>query len=129
MTTQEKTALWPYAVGSAAVCAVALVAALVSRNSACIYGVSAAALGALCALSALGASARKGLNGVLAGFSLGFLARAIFVAVGLIASGARGQDALSYVFSFFGVYAATQLVEVLFVRATSRVQGTGAATP
>jgi len=46
----------------------------------------------------------------------------VLVAAGLLASGARGNDALTYVFSFFGLYLATQIVEILFV--ASAAQGT-----
>ena len=52
---------------------------------------------------------------------MGYLATAFLVAVGLIASGAHGRDALTYVFVFFALYAATQVVEVLFVRGQGAV--------
>ncbi len=82
----------------------------------------AASLGALCGLSALWAAAGRGVNGVLAGFTIGFLSRAILVAVGLVASGARGNLALVYVAAFFSLYAATQIVEVLFVHKSSQLR-------
>lgn len=115
--------LWPFAAASAGACALGLVVALLlpapARGPA-VYGALAASVGALCGLSALAASVGKGLNGLLGGFSAGFLARAILVAVGLVASGARGNLALVYVGAFFVLYAATQAVEVLFVHKSSR---------
>jgi hypothetical protein len=116
----------PYAVASAAACAVGIAVALCLRDparGAAVYGTAAASLGALCALVALAKSAHRGLNGVLAGFSIGFLCRAALVAAGLLASGARGDLALVYVAAFFALYAATQVIEVLFVHSSSRPQG------
>jgi dolichol kinase len=114
---------WPYAVTSAACCALGLGVALVlpepSRTPA-IFGAAASSLGALCAFTALAASAGRSLNGVLAGFVIGFLCRALLVGVGLVASGAKGGGALTYVFCFFALYAATQVVEVLLVRASAQ---------
>src|SRR6267378_1075471 len=75
---------------------------------------------------AMARAAGKGVNGVLTGFSIGFLSRAALVAAGLLASGARGNLALVYVAAFFTLHAATQVIEVLFVHANSRPQG---ATP
>ena len=115
--------LWPFAAASAGACALAIVVALLlpaAPRGPAVYGVLAASVGALCGLSALAASTGRGLNALLGGFSIGFLARALFVAVGLIASGARGNLALVYVGAFFSVYAATQAVEVLFVHKSSR---------
>ena len=128
---KSTTRLWPFAFASAAACALGLVAALllpVEWRGPAVYGALASSVGALCGLSALAASVGRGLNGVLGGFSVGFLCRAILVAVGLIVSGARGNLALVYVFAFFTLYAATQLVEVLFVHASSRRLSSG-ATP
>lgn len=116
----------PYAIASAAVCALGIGASLMlpepSRGPA-LYGSGAAALGALCAFAALARAAGKGVNGVLTGFSIGFLCRMALVAVGLLASGARGNLALMYVGAFFTLYATTQVIEVLFVQASSRPQG------
>jgi hypothetical protein len=114
----------PYAAASAIACAVAIALALMFRNPAALYGVFAASVGALCGLAGLHAFASRGVNGALIGFSLGFLARAILVAAGLLASGATGNQSLTYVFSFFGLYAATQVIEVLFV-----ARGLQGATP
>ena len=114
-----------YAVASAAACALGIGASLLvpePLRGPAVYGIAAASLGALCAFAAL-AAAGKGFNGVLLGFSIGFLCRAALVAAGLIASGARGNLALVYVAAFFTLYAVTQVIEVLFVQASSRPQG------
>jgi hypothetical protein len=114
--------VWPYAAASAACCVpglgLAMALAEPSRTPA-VFGTAAASLGALCAMAAL-AAAGKGLNAVLAAFVIGFLCRGLLVGAGLIASGAHGSAALTYVFSFFAIYAATQIVEVLFVRAQAQ---------
>ena len=115
-----------YALASAAACVVAIAVALClpePARSPAVYGTAAASLGALCAFAALARSAHRGLNAVLAGFTIGFLCRAALVAAGLLASGARGHLALVYVAAFFALYAATQLIEVLFVHRSSRPQG------
>jgi hypothetical protein len=107
---------------SAACCALGLGVAMVLGEPArtpAVFGAAAASLGALCAMAAL-AAAGKGLNPVLAAFVIGFLCRALLIGVGLVASGVRGNAALTYVFSFFAIYAATQVVEVLFVRAQAQ---------
>lgn len=115
--------VWPFAVASAAACALALLLALrvpAPARTAALWGAAAAAVSAALALSALALLAGKGTNGILAGFSVGFLARVALVAAGLFASGARGDLALVYTAAFFSLYAATQVIEVLFVRQTSR---------
>lgn len=114
--------VWPYAIASAACCALSLGLAMGLGEPArtpAVFGAAAASLGALCALAALTAASRS-LNGVLGAFVAGFLCRGLLVGVGLFASGARGNAALTYVFSFFALYAATQVVEVLFVRAQAQ---------
>jgi hypothetical protein len=121
--------LAPYALASAAACAVGFGLCLLvpgAARVAALYGAGAASLGALLGLGALSLSAGKGINGFLAGFTAGFLCRAVLVAAGLLVSGARGNLALVYTGAFFTLYAATQLVEVLFVHRSSRPQG---ATP
>jgi hypothetical protein len=124
--TETPSKARPYALASAAVCALGIAAALLlpepSRGPA-LYGTGASALGALCAFAALSRAAGKGVNSVLTGFSIGFLCRAALVAAGLLASGARGNLTLMYVGAFFTLYAATQVIEVLFVQASSRPQG------
>jgi hypothetical protein len=87
---------------------------LAAHQPAAVYAAVAASMGALCALSALIGWADRGVNGVLTGFAIGFLCRAL-IAVGLLASGARGDAALVYVFTFFALYASTQVIEVLYV--------------
>ena len=125
--TRSKAA--PFAIASAAVCILGIGISLMlpepGREPA-LYGAASAALGAVCAFSALTRGVAKGSTGVLTGFSIGFLCRAGLVAAGLLASGARGNLALVYAGAFFALYAATQVIEVLFVHASSRPQG---ATP
>ncbi|OLC71831.1 MAG: hypothetical protein AUG04_00920 [Deltaproteobacteria bacterium 13_1_20CM_2_69_21] len=127
--TETPSKAAPFAIASAAICALGIGISLLlpepGRGPA-VYGAASAALGALCAFSALARGVTKGSTGVLTGFSIGFLCRAALVAAGLFASGARGNLALVYVGAFFTLYAATQVIEVLFVHASSRPQG---ATP
>jgi len=123
---EKRSRTRPFAVASALVCVVALAVALSIPEPAkgpAVYGAGAATLGAFCAFAALALAAGKGVNGVLTGFSIGFFCRAALVAAGLLASGARGNLALVYVAGFFVVYAATQVIEVLFVGSSSRPQG------
>jgi hypothetical protein len=124
LSDAAKKPVLPYAVASACACAIGIVLALVFRKPIALYAALAASAGALCGLSGLAAFANRGLNGVMLGFTVGFLARGVLVAVGLLASGARGNDALTYVFTFFALYLATQIVEVLFV-----ARGAQGATP
>jgi hypothetical protein len=127
--TETRSKPRPFAIASAAVCALAIGISLLlpgpGREPA-IYGSASAALGALCAFPALARGLTKGSTGVLTGFTVGFLCRAGLVAAGLFASGARGNQALVFAAAFFTLYAATQVIEVLFVHASSRPQG---ATP
>jgi hypothetical protein len=128
-TAAKTPRAWPFGAASAGACALGVLFALLLREparQAAVYGAAAASLGALCGFSALAASVDRGVNGLLAGFTIGFLCRAVLVAVGLFASGVRGSLALVYTAAFFALYAATQLIEVLFVHASSRGQG---ATP
>jgi hypothetical protein len=114
---------------SAGACALAIAGSLLlpsGARGAALYGTASAALGALCAFSALVRGVGKGGTAVLTAFSIGFLCRAVLVAAGLLASGARGNLALVFAGAFFTVYAITQVIEVLFVHASSRPQG---ATP
>jgi len=117
--------VWPFAAASAGACALGFGAALLVPGEArapALWGVLSATVSGALALIALAAMAGrdKGVNGVLGGFVLGFLARGALVAVGLVASGARGNLALVYVAAFFILYAATQVIEVLFVQMRSR---------
>jgi len=109
-----KSRIWPFATASAAAGAAGIAAAMI-HGGAAVYGAVAASVGAVVALAALVAAIDRGLNGVLFGFTVGFLIRVVLVAVGLIASGARGNAALAYVVAFFAVYLVTQTVEVMFV--------------
>ena len=119
----------PFAMASGGACALAIAASLLLPEPArgpAVYGVVSAALGALCAFSALVRGVGRGGTAVLTAFTIGFLCRAALVAAGLLASGARGNLALVFAAAFFTLYAATQVIEVLFVHANSRTQG---ATP
>jgi hypothetical protein len=87
-----------------------------------LAGAVAALASAAVALTGLAIGVRKGVNGLLAGFSAGFLARMAAVAVGLIASRAEGHAALLYAASFFGFYALSQAIEIAFVWSSSRAQ-------
>ena len=110
-----KPRIWPFAAASSAACALGLGLSIPFGPPA-VYGAVAASLGAVCALSALVMSIDRGVNG----FTIGFLCRAVLVGAGLMTSGARGGLAVVYVIAFFALYAVTQIVEVLFVRAHSR---------
>jgi hypothetical protein len=116
----------PFAVASAAACALGIAAASflpASVRVPALYGAVAASLGAVCAFAALVRTAGKGVNGLLLGFTIGFLCRAALVGIGLVASGARDNLALVYVAAFFTLYVSTQVIEVLFVHKSSRPQG------
>lgn len=121
-----RTRATPFAIASAATCALGIGVSLLLpgpvRGTA-LYGAVAASFGALCAFTALARSTGKGLNGLLTGFTVGFLCRAALLAIGLVASGARDNLALVYVGAFFTLYVSTQVIEVLFVHASSRTQG------
>ena len=92
-----------------------------------LWGVGSALLAGFIALAAvhLGlTTGKRGVNGLLVGFSVGFLARGALVALGLVLSGVRGQAALPYVFAFFLLYAATQGVEIaVVIQHNARSQG------
>jgi hypothetical protein len=125
--TKASVPVWPFAASSAAACGLGIAASLLlpdALRGPAVYGAAAASAGALCGLWALKASAGRGINGVLAAFTIGFLCRAVLVAAGLLVSGARGNLALVYVAAFFALYAATQVVEVLFVHQSSRTGAT-----
>ena len=87
------------------------------------WGFGCALLSGLLALPAVHLGLARGTSGLLAGFTAGFLARAALVAVGLVASGARGAAALPYVFAFFVLYAVTQGVEIAYVVRHARPPG------
>src|SRR5581483_9074085 len=87
----------PFAIASAAACALGIAAAFLlpaSVRGAAVYGAVAASLGAVCAFTALVRATGKGVNDLLLGFSIGFLCRAALVGIGLVASGARDNLAL-----------------------------------
>jgi hypothetical protein len=127
--SERRSKARPYAAASAVACVLAIAVSLLLPEPVrgpAVYGACAASVGALCAFGALARAPGKGLNAILLGFTIGFLCRAALVAVGLLASGARGNLALVYVAAFFTLYGVTQVIEVLFVQASSRPQG---ATP
>ncbi len=120
----------PWAGASAAVCALGIGVSLLlpaDVRGPALFGAVAASIGGLCGFAALAAFIGGGVNGVFAGFTIGFLCRAVLVAAGLLLSGARGNLALVYVAAFFTLYAGTQLVEILFVYSSTR--RTSGATP
>ncbi len=124
--TGTRSKATPFAIASAAACALGIAVAFLlpgPLRAPALYGAVAASLGALCAFTALVRSTGKGVNGLLTGFAIGFLCRAALVGIGLVASGARDNLALLYVAAFFTLYASTQVIEVLFVHASSRPQG------
>ena len=127
--SEPRSKATPFAIASAIVCALGIGVALLlpqpSRGPA-LYGAASAAVGALCAFSALVRAIGRGGSAVLTAFTVGFLCRAALVAAGLVASAARGNLALVFAAAFFTLYAATQVIEVLFVHVSSRPQG---ATP
>lgn len=131
MTEMKAAApLWPFAASSAAACVLGIAVSLLLPGEArgpALYGAAAASLGAVCGLAALRGFVSRGVNGVLAGFTIGFFCRAVLVAAGLLASGARGNLALVYVAAFFALYAATQIVEVLFVHQSAPMPGPSAS--
>ena len=116
-----RPALLPYALASASLCALALLAAgQASHMRAALFGAGAATLSAAFALPALALGAPKGTSGVLAGFVGGFFVRMVAVAAGLILSKAQGDGAIAYAAAFFLLYALTQTVEVAYVWATRK---------
>jgi len=125
-STRIRPALLPYLLASLLLCVLALSAAACASDRAAVHGVCAAAVAALCALPALALGVPHGTNGILTGFLVGFFARMIAVAAGLVLSGVRGGAALTYALSFFGLYAVTQTVEVAYVWASSRARRAGA---
>ena len=117
----QRTPLFPFAAASAAACAIGIGGALLAGGRPALFGAGAASLAAVGALAALSSGVRQGsVNGLLLAFTVGFFCRMILVALGLITSGARGDAALAYVGSFFALYLVTQVIEILFVRASSR---------
>ena len=123
MTAAPKRSVVPFGLASAILCALAIGGALLlpdATRSAGIFGAVAGSAGAVCALGSLAAFAGQGVQGVLLGFTVGFLCRVALVGIGLVASGARGDAALVYAGSFFALYLATQIVEVLFVAKSAR---------
>jgi hypothetical protein len=88
-----------------------------------LWGVGSALLAGLLSLPAVHLGLGKGTNGLLAGFTVGFFARGLLVALGLVLSGARGTAALPFVAAFFVLYAATQGAEIVYVIQHARAAG------
>jgi hypothetical protein len=120
-STRVRPALLPYLLASASLCTVAVAAATYASPSAALHAAAAGAVAAFIALPALGVGAAHGTNGILAAFVVGFFARMIAVAVGLVLVGARSGAALTYTAWFFALYVATQAVEVAYVWSSSRL--------
>jgi hypothetical protein len=126
-SARTRPALLPYALASASLCAMGFAgASLAGEARAALFGAGAAAVAAFCALPALAAGVSHGTNGILTGFLVGFFARMVAVAAGLVLSGARGAAALAYALSFFALHALTQAVEVAYVWGSSRRRRAGA---
>ena len=129
MTPEKNVSVAPYAVASALACSIAVGASMLlpdASRMAGVFAAVAASAGALCSLSAFAAVAGRGTQGVLLGFTIGFLCRAALIGIGLVASGARGNTALVYVGCFFALYLATQMIEILYVARTARPLEKGA---
>jgi hypothetical protein len=90
------------------------------------WGAGTSLAAGLTSLPAVLFGARAGTLGLFGGVVAGFLVRLVFVASGLLASGARGRDALPYVFAFFALFAATVGVEIAFVLKHAPAQGSHA---
>jgi len=109
----------PYLGASAVVCAAAVISTLAVPagpvRASVTLGILTAVTGAGCAMVALALLIDRGINGVLAGFTIGFFLRALLLGGGLVAALAHAGAALPFVAAFFAVYAPTQVIEVLFV--------------
>jgi hypothetical protein len=84
--------------------------------------VGSSLLAGLISFAAIHAGYPKGINGLFAGMVGGFFARMILVAVGLVASGARGDAALAFALIFFAVFAVTQATEIAYVIARNKAR-------
>ncbi len=79
-------------------------------------------LAGLASFAAVHVGYAHGTNGLFAGIGAGFFARMSLVAVGLVASGARGSAALAFALTFFAVFAATQATEIAYVISRSKAR-------
>lgn len=78
------------------------------------WGAFSSLAAGLVTLYAVHVGLRRGINGLLAAISIGFLLRTVLLGVGFVAAGARTAP-FEYVIPFFLVYAATQGVEIVYV--------------
>ena len=78
------------------------------------WGAFASLAAGLVTLFAVHLGLRRGINGLLAAISVGFLLRTVLLGVGFVAAGARTAP-FEFVIPFFLVYAATQGVEIVYV--------------
>jgi len=86
-----------------------------------------ALLAGLASLAAVHLGCARGTNGLFAGIGVGFFARLVLLAVGLVASHARGDEALVYAFTFFALFVLTQGTEIAYVLSRSRSHSARAA--
>ena len=78
------------------------------------WGAFASLAAGLVTLFSVHAGLRRGVNGLLAAISVGFLLRTVLLGAGFVVAGARTAP-FEYVIPFFLVYAATQGVEIVYV--------------
>jgi|GEM_PF-3603724 len=76
----------------------------------------------LVALFAVHAGYDHGTNGLLGGFAGGMFARMILLGIGFFASGARGNTALAFTFTFFALYLLTVGTEIAYVLTRQRAK-------
>ncbi len=86
-----------------------------------------ALLAGLASLAAVHQGYARGTNGLFAGIGLGFFSRMVLLAVGLVATHARGDAALAYAFTFFALFVLTQGTEIAYVLSRSRSRTARAA--
>jgi hypothetical protein len=120
--SKRQAVAWEASLG---LCAVAL-CLLCARElrSALLWGAAASLLAGFVSLPAVLVGLEKGTSGLFAGMVVGFLCRLLFVALGFVASGVHGREALPFVFAFFAVFAATVGVEIAYVAGHARRAGT-----
>jgi len=78
------------------------------------WGAFSALAAGLVTLYAVHVGLRRGVNGLLAAISVGFLLRTLLLGLGFLGAGARAAP-FEFVIPFFLVYAATQGVEIVYV--------------
>jgi hypothetical protein len=78
------------------------------------WGALSALAAGLVTLYAVHVGLRRGVNGLLAAISVGFLLRTLLLGLGFVGSGARAAP-FEFVIPFFAIYAATQVAEIVYV--------------